>query len=323
LAELEGKTVIRGLVAVFLAFGLTATAHADVVHLRNGRTLRGVSVQRGVSELRVITTQGSLLLHPDQVLRVEHTDTPQIKPEIPALPSLLAAPPLSEIVLEVLGRAVRDAYRSGSLDLARGLLASHPAAHSAFELPPSIVLSATRVGGELKLVLRLAGSQPALVAIPPATLAAPRAREGGGVPLALLRAPVVVLSPRRPETTIRVPLAWALFAKRASSARPLRLYPAPEDGSFARVLRALCASEGATGPAAQLALWIASGDIEREDLLRSGSQLTCSKRLLVLPLHGKGAAAILERAGVSQRDRAFFRTEGLPPLPASPVGLQK
>lgn len=66
----------RTLLAACLLWTLGSTAWADIVHLKNGRTLRG-DVTYEDDSLVITTRFGSVILRRDEVLRVEHEATPQ------------------------------------------------------------------------------------------------------------------------------------------------------------------------------------------------------------------------------------------------------
>jgi hypothetical protein len=78
----RGRTA--ALAAAALAAGILSAplAQADVVHLRNGRTLEATGVERDGDHLRVRAAGGVLRLPADQVLRVEPSPpTPNRKPD--------------------------------------------------------------------------------------------------------------------------------------------------------------------------------------------------------------------------------------------------
>lgn len=294
----------RFVTPLMLSLALAGTTGADVVHLRNGRTLRDVAVRHDVKGLRVTLSTGSLLLNPDEILRIVHTPEP------------IAAPALASTRLRQLAAKVRAAYVAGHPQEASRLLTSHESAHSALDLPGHVSVSGTFDGLALRVSFRLRSADgPAVLALPPGTLALVTSAEGDA-PLALLRAPVVVLDAETPSVLVTVPVAWARFWSRPEEGEHRVRFQAPS-GKLARLAAALCSGTSAPAAApAQLALWIAAEDIDREALVEQGAQVTCSREL-VLPLHAAGAAEILRKADVPLRKLRFFRAKPLPELPAA------
>ena len=295
--------VTRFVMGTLVLVALAATANADVVHLRNGRTLRDVVVQKDVKGLRVTLATGSLLLRPDEVLRVVHTRQPA------------PAPALASTELRALAARIRAAYSAGRPAVAAKLLASHKDAHSILDAPRHVSVSGVFVAGTLRVTFRLRSADgPVALAVPPGTLAV-LAGEEGDVPLVLLRAPVVVLDTETPRTSVIVPVTWSRFWSRTEGGEQRVRFKTAASATLERLAAVLCSGGGAPAAApAQLALWIANDDIERDALVVLGTQLTCSRRLVV-PLHQRGAAALLRKADVPLRKLRFFRAAPLPELP--------
>lgn len=305
-------------------------ARADVVHLRNGRTLQGkvtyVSPQgpeRSIDlrPLRVSVPGGSIVVRNKDVLRIERSRARPVKTVLKPKPKLARHTSL----LKQLSRSLEAAYQAGEPGLARKLLEAEPRALAWYEASEAITLSGryvtTRSGGEVELqvALRSRVVGPLLVAFPPGALGlAPEP----AADVAFLRAPVVLLEAGKPRR-LRVPAAWIELGKAAPKAgQVLTLVRARR--STERLLGTLCSAQAKAGDetAAQLALWIEACDVVPSALTR-GTRISCTSRKLVLPLHRQRAEALLRAGGIATQRLPFFRAlqraSGLPELPAKPA----
>ncbi len=226
--------------------------------------------------------------------------------------------------------SLQEHYRLGQRDAADALIEKEPVAH-AWDEQKVVAVTCTfrsRAEGLTVLLERRPGvTGPLVVALRPGIVGIPdRARlKSSRVPqvLVLLRAPVVQLSANTRRASLQVPVACASFRRSGPQpAQPYHPQRAKPGSAIDRLASVLCAGTLAPTPETALAVWIAHEGLKAPRLARGSFRTFPTPREFVRPIHGKGAAELIRKAGLDPSTYPYFGGSAKPNKKAKEKGTE-